>query len=314
MLNKRRTFDRLILTSSLVDIVFLEITSLVSLLSCQTVTTTSCSCWVTLTSVCSRQALFPLTILFPRKQETDVRVRKTASKPSQSTIHFKNCVNESDASGYSKQGFVASGNVYREECLNSIKEAAVIVGIQALAEQGCWQNVIPFVEQAYHQIGACPAKVIHMCILLHAHIREYMLCHSLVNTWLDANSHRSSPDAAVTVRLYVQNVLRPLGAFNLIPQVVDSCPALSSTEREALLSPHSTPPKTTYERQNDPSEPCNNLPSSDAEPTAGKTRTAKSQDSGILASYVDLARQLLRKAARKGWCRQMLLATSAALW
>lgn len=46
--------------------------------------------------------------------------------------------------------------------LNSIKEAAVIVGIQALAEQGCWQNVIPFVEQAYHQIGACPAKVIHM--------------------------------------------------------------------------------------------------------------------------------------------------------
>lgn len=59
-------------------------------------------------------------------------------------------------------------------------------------------------------------------ILLHAHIREYMLCHSLVNTWLDANSHRSSPDAAVTVRLYVQNVLRPLGAFNLIPQVIIS--------------------------------------------------------------------------------------------
>ncbi|PVD25344.1 hypothetical protein C0Q70_15844 [Pomacea canaliculata] len=200
------------------------------------------------------------------------------------------------------------------ESLNSIKEAAVIVGIQALAEQGCWQNVIPFVEQAYHQIGACPAKVIHMCILLHAHIREYMLCHSLVNTWLDANSHRSSPDAAVTVRLYVQNVLRPLGAFNLIPQVVDSCPALSSTEREALLSPHSTPPKTTYERQNDPSEPCNNLPSSDAEPTAGKTRTAKSQDSGILASYVDLARQLLRKAARKGWCRQACRATKCLLF
>ena len=55
-------------------------------------------------------------------------------------------------------------------------------------------------------------------LLLHAQVREYLVCHSLVNSWLDWNDHRNHPDSGTIVGIYVTNVLIPLGAFNLIPQ------------------------------------------------------------------------------------------------
>jgi hypothetical protein len=46
--------------------------------------------------------------------------------------------------------------------LRKVQEAAVVLGIQALAEQGAWRNVVPFVEQVYGHVAACPAQITQM--------------------------------------------------------------------------------------------------------------------------------------------------------
>ena len=46
--------------------------------------------------------------------------------------------------------------------LAKVREAATVIGIQALAEAGTWREVIPFVQQVYTPIAACPAPIMQM--------------------------------------------------------------------------------------------------------------------------------------------------------
>ena len=46
--------------------------------------------------------------------------------------------------------------------LAKVREAATVIGIQALAESGTWREVIPFVEQVYTRMATCPAAIMQM--------------------------------------------------------------------------------------------------------------------------------------------------------
>ncbi|KAK7503423.1 hypothetical protein BaRGS_00005344 [Batillaria attramentaria] len=200
-----------------------------------------------------------------------------------------------------------------KESLSHVKEAATVLAIQALAEQGLWRDVIPFVEQAYGHVRECPAKVIQMCILLHAHVREYLVCHSLVNNWLDNEKNQSHPESANIVKIYVTNVLVPLGAFNLIPQVVESCVALSPEDKQMLLSP-SPPPSESKHLDVDrlPAE-CRSNSSDTPTEVSPSHEVKKDRAKEIIPMYVNLVRRLWRSLSKKGWCRKVCRASKVLL-
>lgn len=196
--------------------------------------------------------------------------------------------------------------------LISLKETATVLAIQALAEQGVWQEVIPYVEKVYGHVRQCPGQIIQMCILLHAHVQEYMVCHSLVNNWLENNRLGGQQDAGRIVKIYVQQVLVPLAAFNLIPQVVDSCPSLTAEDKQMLLSPC---PPTPERNDHSVDRPAQSLDSPAVPPTdtAPVTEDKKDRGTDIFPMYVNFVRRLWRNAVRKGWCHKVCRVTKVLL-
>ncbi|KAK7102440.1 peroxisome assembly protein 26-like [Littorina saxatilis] len=199
------------------------------------------------------------------------------------------------------------------ERLDKVREAATVIGIQALAEQGAWRDVIPFVEQVYTHAAACPATIMQMCLLLHAQVREYMVCHTLFNTWLEWDDHVNHPDCGAIVKIYVTTVLAPLGAFNLIPQVVERCSTLTSEERQALLSPkiaassvQKIPGLVKSVPDHGDQVKDHSLLASDETRSTDEVKSDR-PPSGyrIITLYLNLARQLYRRLAKKGWCQQI---------
>ncbi|XP_076469483.1 peroxisome assembly protein 26-like [Babylonia areolata] len=193
--------------------------------------------------------------------------------------------------------------------LDKVQEAATVIGIQALAEQGTWREVIPFVENVYTHMAACPAAIMQMCLLLHSHVREYMVCHSLMDAWLEWDDHRHTPESGAIVATYITNVLVPLRAYNLIPQVVERCTVLSSEEKQALLSP-----RVPSSPQMDPVPAChvseNNAATkesaaSELHTCGGKDHENKSKCLKIVSVYLNLAKKLWRSLAKRGWCQQL---------
>ncbi|XP_067684349.1 peroxisome assembly protein 26-like [Haliotis asinina] len=119
----------------------------------------------------------------------------------------------------------------------SYVDSLCIVMIQAFAELDQWDAVLPFVQKIYKNIDSCPVRIIQLCLLLHVKVKEYLKCHAIAETWLHNDRNRQCPQYSDVVKLYVQRVLVPLGAYNLIPQLVDSCQGLSDAEKDAMLSP-----------------------------------------------------------------------------
>ncbi|KAL8589379.1 hypothetical protein ACOMHN_021531 [Nucella lapillus] len=203
--------------------------------------------------------------------------------------------------------------------LQQVQERATVLGIQALAEQGTWTEVIPFVEQVYSHMATCPATIMQMCILLHSHVREYLVCHSLVDVWLDWGDHRHLPESNAIVSTYVTNVLLPLRAYNLIPQIVERCTALSLEERQALLSPRpltsAHPDLGMVSRLSDPSTAACKDGDTSVKPTPLQACEAihdGDKPKGlkvVISTYLRLARRLWRAIAKKGWCLKLRRAT-----
>ncbi|XP_046583055.1 peroxisome assembly protein 26-like [Haliotis rubra] len=119
----------------------------------------------------------------------------------------------------------------------SYVDSLCIVTIQAFAELDQWDAVLPFVQRIYKNIDNCPVRIIQLCLLLHVKVKEYIKCHAIAKTWLQKDRNRQCPQYSDVVKLYVQRVLVPLGAYNLIPQLVDSCQGLGDAEKDAMLSP-----------------------------------------------------------------------------
>ncbi|XP_071083592.1 peroxisome assembly protein 26-like [Haliotis cracherodii] len=119
----------------------------------------------------------------------------------------------------------------------SYVDSLCIVIIQAYAELDQWDAVLPFIQGIYDNIDNCPVTIIQLCLLLHVKVKEYIKCHAIAKTWLQNDRNRQSPEYSDVAKLYVQQVLVPLGAYNLIPQLVDSCQGLTDAEKDAMLSP-----------------------------------------------------------------------------
>lgn len=111
-------------------------------------------------------------------------------------------------------------------------------------------------------------------ILLHAHVKEYLPCHKLVQTWLknpqNLNHSQCSKvrsfflyfqEAKINililkfchnesfskylsqlcnesleqvVRIYAHHILCPTGSYETLQEVINSCPSLSDSDRAAL--------------------------------------------------------------------------------
>lgn len=122
-----------------------------------------------------------------------------------------------------------------QERNNEVIEAAAALGIQALAEMDQWQHTISFIIDVYGAIHLCPARIVQVCILLHAHVEEYLPCHKLVKTWLAHPDNLSSKHCAQVIRVYGEHILLPLGQFGILEDIVNSCSSLSKEEKVSLL-------------------------------------------------------------------------------
>lgn len=238
-----------------------------------------------------------------------------------------------------------------------VQEAATAIGIQALAEKGDWRDVIPFVDEVYKHVAASPAQILHMCLLLHAHVREYLVCHSLMNAWLECDQHASLPESKAIVTSYITNVLVPLGAFNMIPQALERSTVFSSEERQQLLSPAAWSPSKGSESSTptvarseslvsgyftssdhilgsffspDHGAVCARLSPGMDEPqvshqslSSANNPQIQATDSGdqakpkvihkLLSLYMDLARRLWQRVAKRGWCSKIRKVTKLLL-
>ncbi|RUS70661.1 hypothetical protein EGW08_021582 [Elysia chlorotica] len=122
-----------------------------------------------------------------------------------------------------------------QERNNEVIEAAAALGIQALAEMDQWHHTVSFIIEVYGAIHLCTARIIQVCILLHAHVEEYLPCHKLVQTWLTHPDNVTSKQCAQVIRVYSEHILLPLGQFGVLEEIVRSCPGLSKEESLALL-------------------------------------------------------------------------------
>ncbi|XP_005107659.1 peroxisome assembly protein 26 [Aplysia californica] len=114
-------------------------------------------------------------------------------------------------------------------------EASAALGIQALAETNLWDHAVSFISDVYGTIDMCPPRIIQVCILLHAHVREYLPCHSLVQHWFENPQNRMNKQCAQVIRIFASHILHPTGCVEALKELVENCPSLSEREKELLL-------------------------------------------------------------------------------
>uniref|UniRef100_A0A2C9KBZ2 Uncharacterized protein n=1 Tax=Biomphalaria glabrata TaxID=6526 RepID=A0A2C9KBZ2_BIOGL len=123
---------------------------------------------------------------------------------------------------------------HQHQSNEEVIEAAIALGIQALAETDNWHHVISFIIDTYGSIELCPPRIVQVCILLHAHVKEYLPCHKLVQTWLKNPQNLNHSQCSKVVRIYAHHILCPTGSYETLQEVINSCPSLSDSDRAAL--------------------------------------------------------------------------------
>ncbi|XP_041347326.1 uncharacterized protein LOC121367279 [Gigantopelta aegis] len=121
-------------------------------------------------------------------------------------------------------------------CCSSTRTLTVLA-IQAYAELNQWDLVLPFVQNVYGNVESCPARVIQLCLLLHARVKQFVQCHAMAKVWLQYNASTGIEGYTDVAKLYVRQILIPLGAYNLVAQFVEGCSELTFTDKQMLLSP-----------------------------------------------------------------------------
>ncbi|GFN84536.1 mitochondrial ribosomal protein var1 [Plakobranchus ocellatus] len=122
-----------------------------------------------------------------------------------------------------------------QERNHEVLEAATALGIQALAELDQWHQTVSFITEVYGAIHLCSARIIQVCILLHAHVEEFLPCHKLVQIWLNHPDNLNNKHCAQVIRVYGQHILLPLGQFGVLEEIVNNCQYFSKEEKAALL-------------------------------------------------------------------------------
>ncbi|XP_059153631.1 peroxisome assembly protein 26-like [Physella acuta] len=122
-----------------------------------------------------------------------------------------------------------------QERNQEVIEAATALGIQALAETDLWHQVVAFINETYGSIEHCPPRIIQVCILLHAHVKEYLPCHKIVQMWLSNPHNLNHEQCSKVIRIYAHHILCPTGSYETLKEIVHSCKSLTEAERTALL-------------------------------------------------------------------------------
>lgn len=125
-----------------------------------------------------------------------------------------------------------------QESNQSVIEASAALGIQALAETNLWEQAIAFICEVYGSVHLCPPRIIQVCILLHAHVKEYLPCHSLVQQWFENPHNRNNKQCAQVIKIYSSHILHPTGCVETLRDLVQSCHVLSESEKASLLQCH----------------------------------------------------------------------------
>ncbi|XP_062850757.1 peroxisome assembly protein 26 [Trichomycterus rosablanca] len=92
-----------------------------------------------------------------------------------------------------------------------IKASLCIVGIQALAEQNQWCDVLTWAIRHYGEIEQIPAKIMQMCIILYTKVAEQAAVQELVRTWLHCSVNANLSGYSSVAELYLLHILLPLG-------------------------------------------------------------------------------------------------------
>ncbi|XP_050414780.1 peroxisome assembly protein 26 [Patella vulgata] len=122
-----------------------------------------------------------------------------------------------------------------ESKLCGLVNSAVVLSIQAYAELNQWNDVIPFIRRVYDDVENCPPKVIHMCLLLYAKVKEYIQCHALAKIWLQCPKNYKLSEYKDVAEVYVTKILMSTHRFDMIPKVINNCGGLTSREKEEML-------------------------------------------------------------------------------
>ncbi|KAK6175508.1 hypothetical protein SNE40_013960 [Patella caerulea] len=122
-----------------------------------------------------------------------------------------------------------------ESKLRGLVNSAVVLSIQAYAELNQWNDVIPFIRRVYDDVENCPPKVIHMCLLLYAKVKEYIQCHALAKIWLQCPKNYKLSEYKDVAEVYVTKILMTTHRYDMIPKVINSCDGLTCREKEAML-------------------------------------------------------------------------------
>jgi len=125
-----------------------------------------------------------------------------------------------------------------QESNQSVIEASAALGIQALAETNQWEQAIAFICEVYGAVHLCPPRIIQVCILLHAHVKEYLPCHSLVQKWFENPHNKNNKQCAQVIKIYSCHILHPTGCVETLRDLVQSCDVLSEDEKASLLQWH----------------------------------------------------------------------------
>ncbi|KAJ1166149.1 hypothetical protein NDU88_006558 [Pleurodeles waltl] len=126
----------------------------------------------------------------------------------------------------------ASQGDYR---FDDLKTSLCIVGVQALAEMNRWREVLSWLLQYYEVPEKIPMKLLEMCILLHSRVAEPMAMLDVGSSWLRDNANRRLVGYSGVVKLFLLQVLLPLGQFEEAEDLALECDVFSEKQQQVLL-------------------------------------------------------------------------------
>ncbi|KAJ8007134.1 hypothetical protein DPEC_G00114400 [Dallia pectoralis] len=150
-----------------------------------------------------------------------------------------------------ERGLESICNAEQEEgrC-RELKTSLIIVGMQALAELNQWHGVLPWILQNYECPEKIPAKIMQMCILLHAKVGEQAMMQEAGNVWLHYPSNRRLTGFRTVAELYLLHILVPLGRTTEAREfVLGEVGTLAFTEDQKQTALDITEDKVTLGRE-----------------------------------------------------------------
>ncbi|XP_069484789.1 peroxisome assembly protein 26 isoform X2 [Ambystoma mexicanum] len=116
-----------------------------------------------------------------------------------------------------------------------VKTSLCIVGIQALAEMNRWREVLSWLLQYYEVPEKLPVKLLEMCILLHSKVEEPLAMLEVGGKWLRHRTNQGLPGYTTVVRLFLKQVLLPLGHFEEAEDLAMKCGDFSEKQQQTFL-------------------------------------------------------------------------------